>query len=54
VNSPQPAAVGVGPQEQLAQFGIPVVHNLPGVGQACRTTTGTDQTEVPQPITVMT
>jgi choline dehydrogenase len=35
VNSPQILLLsGVGPQEQLAQFGIPMVHNLPGVGQA--------------------
>ncbi|MEJ0019132.1 MAG: GMC oxidoreductase [Acetobacteraceae bacterium] len=35
VNSPQLLLLsGVGPQEQLAQFGIPVVHHLPGVGQA--------------------
>jgi choline dehydrogenase len=25
---------GVGPQPQLAEFGIPVVHHLPGVGQS--------------------
>lgn len=25
---------GIGPQEHLAEFGIPVVHHLPGVGQA--------------------
>ena len=25
---------GIGPQEHLAEFGIPVVHHLPGVGQS--------------------
>ena len=35
VNSPQLLLLsGVGPQEQLAQFGIPLVHHLPGVGQS--------------------
>ena len=35
VNSPQLLLLsGVGPQEQLAQFGIDVVHHLPGVGQS--------------------
>jgi choline dehydrogenase len=35
VNSPQLLLLsGVGPQEQLAQFGISVVHHLPGVGQS--------------------
>jgi choline dehydrogenase len=35
VNSPQLLLLsGIGPQEQLAQFGIPVVHHLPGVGQS--------------------
>ena len=35
VNSPQLLLLsGVGPQEQLAQFGIPVTHHLPGVGQS--------------------
>src|SRR6185437_11872733 len=35
VNSPQLLLLsGVGPQEQLAQFGIPVVHHLAGVGQS--------------------
>jgi choline dehydrogenase len=35
VNSPQLLLLsGIGPQEQLAQFGIPVVHDLPGVGQS--------------------
>src|SRR5271157_3639212 len=35
VNSPQLLLLsGVGPQEQLEQFGIPVVHHLPGVGQS--------------------
>jgi len=35
VNSPQLRLLsGVGPQEQLAQFGIPVVHHLAGVGQS--------------------
>jgi choline dehydrogenase len=34
VNSPQLLLLsGVGPQEQLAEFGITVVHHLPGVGQ---------------------
>jgi choline dehydrogenase len=35
VNSPQLLMLsGVGPQEHLAGFGIPVVHHLPGVGQS--------------------
>ena len=35
VNSPQLLLLsGIGPQEHLAQFGIPVVHHLPGVGQS--------------------
>ena len=35
VNSPQLLLLsGVGPQEQLAQFGIPATHHLPGVGQS--------------------
>ena len=35
VNSPQLLLLsGVGPQEQLAQFGIPLMHHLPGVGQS--------------------
>jgi choline dehydrogenase len=35
VNSPQLLMLsGIGPQEQLAGFGIPVVHDLPGVGQS--------------------
>jgi len=35
VNSPQLLLLsGVGPLEQLAQFGIPVVHHLAGVGQS--------------------
>jgi choline dehydrogenase len=35
VNSPQLLLLsGVGPQEQLARFGIPVVHHLPGVGRS--------------------
>jgi len=34
VNSPQIMLLsGVGPSEQLLQHGIPVVHDLPGVGQ---------------------
>jgi choline dehydrogenase len=34
VNSPQLLMLsGIGPQEHLAGFGIPVVHHLPGVGQ---------------------
>jgi choline dehydrogenase len=34
VNSPQLLMLsGIGPQDQLAQFGIPVVHHLPGVGR---------------------
>ncbi len=34
INSPQLLLLsGVGPQEQLTQFGIPVVQHLPGVGQ---------------------
>ncbi len=35
VNSPQLLMLsGIGPQDQLAQFGIPIVHHLPGVGQS--------------------
>ena len=35
VNSPQLLMLsGIGPQEQLARFGIPVIHHLPGVGQS--------------------
>ena len=35
VNSPQLLLLsGVGPQDQLAQFGVPLVHHLPGVGQS--------------------
>jgi choline dehydrogenase len=35
VNSPQLLMLsGIGPQEQLARFGIPVVHHLIGVGQS--------------------
>ncbi|MBV8506712.1 MAG: choline dehydrogenase [Alphaproteobacteria bacterium] len=35
VNSPQLLMVsGIGPQQHLARFGIPVVHDLPGVGQS--------------------
>jgi choline dehydrogenase len=35
VNSPQLLLLsGVGPQDQLAQFGVPPVHHLPGVGQS--------------------
>jgi choline dehydrogenase len=35
VNSPQLLMLsGIGPQEQLAEFGVPVVHHLPGVGQS--------------------
>jgi len=35
VNSPQLLMLsGIGPQENLAEFGIPVVHHLPGVGQS--------------------
>jgi choline dehydrogenase len=35
VNSPQLLLLsGVGPQDQLAQFGVPPVHQLPGVGQS--------------------
>src|SRR5260370_29536178 len=35
VNSPQLLMLsGIGPQEHLAGFGIPVVHHLPGVGQS--------------------
>ena len=35
VNSPQLLMLsGIGPQEYLAGFGIPVVHHLPGVGQS--------------------
>ncbi|MBV9815893.1 MAG: GMC family oxidoreductase N-terminal domain-containing protein, partial [Alphaproteobacteria bacterium] len=35
VNSPQLLMLsGIGPQEQLARFGIPLVHHLPGVGQS--------------------
>ena len=35
VNSPQLLLLsGVGPQDSSAQFGVPVVHHLPGVGQS--------------------
>ena len=35
INSPQLLLLsGVGPQQHLTDLGIPVVHNLPGVGQA--------------------
>jgi choline dehydrogenase len=35
VNSPQLLLLsGVGPEDELAQFGIPVAHHLPGVGKA--------------------
>ncbi|MBV8121370.1 MAG: choline dehydrogenase [Alphaproteobacteria bacterium] len=35
VNSPQLLMLsGIGPQQHLAEFGIPVVHHLPGVGQS--------------------
>jgi choline dehydrogenase len=35
VNSPQLLLLsGIGPQEQLTEFGIPVVHHLPGVGKS--------------------
>ena len=35
VNSPQLLMLsGIGPQEHLAEFGVPVVHHLPGVGQS--------------------
>jgi choline dehydrogenase-like flavoprotein len=35
VNSPQLLMLsGIGPQDHLAQFGFPVVHHLPGVGQS--------------------
>ena len=35
VNSPQLLMLsGIGPQEQLAGFGIPVLHHLPGVGKS--------------------
>jgi choline dehydrogenase len=35
VNSPQLLMLsGIGPQEHLAGFGIPLVHHLPGVGQS--------------------
>ncbi len=35
VNSPQLLMLsGIGPQEQMAEFGIPVVHHLPGVGKS--------------------
>ncbi|MGE0222130.1 MAG: GMC family oxidoreductase [Acetobacteraceae bacterium] len=35
IGSPQILMLsGVGPQEHLAEFGIPVVHHLPGVGQS--------------------
>ncbi len=49
VNSPQLLLLsGVGPQEQLAQFGIPLVHHLPGVGpEPAGPLLGADQAEVP-------
>jgi choline dehydrogenase len=35
VNSPQLLLLsGIGPQDQLAEFGIPIVHHLPGVGES--------------------
>jgi choline dehydrogenase len=35
VNSPQLLLLsGIGPQQHLAEFGIPVVHHLPGVGKS--------------------
>ena len=35
VNSPQLLLLsGIGPQDQLVQFGVPLVHPLPGVGQS--------------------
>src|SRR5262249_56107049 len=35
VNSPQLLMLsGIGPQQHLAEFGIPPVHHLPGVGQS--------------------
>ena len=35
VNSPQLLMLsGIGPQEHLAGFGVPVIHHLPGVGQS--------------------
>jgi len=35
VNSPQLLMLsGIGPQQRLAEFGIPVVHHSPGVGQS--------------------
>jgi choline dehydrogenase len=35
VNSPQLLMLsGIGPQQHIRQFGVPVVHNLPGVGQS--------------------
>ncbi|MEA2742542.1 MAG: choline dehydrogenase, partial [Acetobacteraceae bacterium] len=35
INSPQLLMLsGVGPRDHLAEFGIPVVHHLPGVGQS--------------------
>jgi choline dehydrogenase len=35
VNSPQILMLsGIGPQQHLAEFGIPLVHHLPGVGQS--------------------
>ncbi len=35
VNSPQLLLLsGIGPQQHLAEFGIPVLHHLPGVGQS--------------------
>lgn len=34
VNSPQLLLLsGVGPKEELQQVGVPVIHNLPGVGK---------------------
>jgi choline dehydrogenase len=35
VNSPQLLMLsGIGPEQHIRQFGVPVVHNLPGVGQS--------------------